>query len=307
MTTASHDDAGGSGRPATGPSSSDSHQSGGPGLRARSPLGVRGPTGQIRRCGPGRGSAIASARPAPSLARKLSSLKERLLPLRRPSGSARLAVGSVSRWHWHSLPGASSTTSGCSPALANSAARVIGSLSMRTVSRVSPSALRRTITDRLRCRSMPTYCRCCFTGFSSVVSGLVWRPRGCLAHPVRSGGRRPAGSRAGRNGSSMAITLVLVLGARPGRPTKSVTQEQRCAPSWASRPLRQVSLAVLYERLPRVVDSRQRGRLRRSGEARPVGRVGVEGDRRWARISGAVPQCTLAGVCRPSARWRCAP
>src|SRR5664280_2101440 len=57
-------------------------------------------------------------------------------------------------------------TSGCSPALASSVASATGSLSIRTVSRVSPDSVRRTITLRLRCRSMPTYCCSCSMGVS---------------------------------------------------------------------------------------------------------------------------------------------
>src|SRR5664280_327702 len=57
-------------------------------------------------------------------------------------------------------------TSGCSPALASSVASATGSLSIRTVSRVSPASLRRTITLRCRCRSIPTYCCTCSTGVS---------------------------------------------------------------------------------------------------------------------------------------------
>src|SRR5664280_2398879 len=57
-------------------------------------------------------------------------------------------------------------TSGCSPALASSVASATESLSIRTVSRVSPALLRRTITLRRRCRSMPTYCCSCSTGVS---------------------------------------------------------------------------------------------------------------------------------------------
>src|SRR5665647_889089 len=57
-------------------------------------------------------------------------------------------------------------TSGWSPALATSAAKAAVSLSMRTVLRVSPASVRRTITLRRRCRSIPTYCFCCSTGVS---------------------------------------------------------------------------------------------------------------------------------------------
>src|SRR5271163_3735087 len=57
-------------------------------------------------------------------------------------------------------------TSGCSPALANSVASATGSLSIRTFSRVSPDSVRRTMTLRRRCRSMPTYCCSCSTGVS---------------------------------------------------------------------------------------------------------------------------------------------
>ena len=51
------------------------------------------------------------------------------------------------------------TTSGCSPALATSAAKAIGSLSILTVETNSPCSSRCTITDRRRCKSIPTYCR----------------------------------------------------------------------------------------------------------------------------------------------------
>src|SRR4029453_5086856 len=54
---------------------------------------------------------------------------------------------------------ASSTTSVPGPAFATSSANATGSLSIRTMSTVSPASVRRTITDRRRCRSIPTYCR----------------------------------------------------------------------------------------------------------------------------------------------------
>src|SRR6202521_1123216 len=55
---------------------------------------------------------------------------------------------------------ASNTTSGSGPAAATAAAMAIGSLSMWTFDNNSPSAFFRTITDRRRCRSIPTYSRC---------------------------------------------------------------------------------------------------------------------------------------------------
>src|SRR5207248_1656759 len=50
------------------------------------------------------------------------------------------------------------TTSGASPALAISSASVTGSLSIRTASRRCPASVTRTITERRRCRSIPTTC-----------------------------------------------------------------------------------------------------------------------------------------------------
>ena len=66
-------------------------------------------------------------------------------------------------------------TSGCSPALASSADRAMAPLSIWTVSRVSPSGVRRTITLRRRCRSIPTYCGpgCTVTFFRREVFGLA--------------------------------------------------------------------------------------------------------------------------------------
>src|SRR5581483_10642933 len=54
---------------------------------------------------------------------------------------------------------ASKTTSGSGPAAATALARAIGLLSIRTLSSTSPAAFFRTITDRRRCRSIPTYSR----------------------------------------------------------------------------------------------------------------------------------------------------
>src|SRR4029453_4226164 len=53
---------------------------------------------------------------------------------------------------------ASRTTSGSGPALASSSDSATGSLSTRTVWSASPSPVMRTITERRRCRSIPTYC-----------------------------------------------------------------------------------------------------------------------------------------------------
>ncbi len=61
---------------------------------------------------------------------------------------------------------ASSATSGSWPALAIASASWSGSLTTRTVSSTSPSSLILTITERRRCRSIPTYCRWCSTGVS---------------------------------------------------------------------------------------------------------------------------------------------
>ena len=49
--------------------------------------------------------------------------------------------------------------SGSGPALATSSDNATGSLSMLTVDRVSPASFIRPITDRRRCRSIPTYSR----------------------------------------------------------------------------------------------------------------------------------------------------
>src|ERR1022692_3721300 len=98
-----------------------------------------------------------------------SSFFTRRLPQLLPSGWARCTlpphswITSAAQYHPYV---ASKITSGCSPALANSVARVTGSLSIRTVSRVSPDSVRRTMTLRRRCRSMPTYCCSCSTGVS---------------------------------------------------------------------------------------------------------------------------------------------
>ena len=48
---------------------------------------------------------------------------------------------------------------GSGPARATSRANATGSLSILTVDNVSPASVIRTITDRRRCRSIPTYCR----------------------------------------------------------------------------------------------------------------------------------------------------
>jgi len=50
------------------------------------------------------------------------------------------------------------------PALPAATANSSGSFATRKVSRISPSSVILTITDRLRCRSIPTYCRWCSTG-----------------------------------------------------------------------------------------------------------------------------------------------
>ncbi len=55
---------------------------------------------------------------------------------------------------------------------------------------VSLASLRRAITVRRRCKSIPTYCRVCSTGSPSVVSGLVWKPRVCHSPPQDGGGSR---------------------------------------------------------------------------------------------------------------------
>ena len=53
---------------------------------------------------------------------------------------------------------ASSTTCGASPARAITAASESRSLVIRTTSNASPAPVVRTITDLLRCRSIPTNC-----------------------------------------------------------------------------------------------------------------------------------------------------
>src|SRR5688572_8026286 len=73
---------------------------------------------------------------------------------------------------------------------------------MRTTSRRSPASVIRTITERRRCRSIPTYCRpsyCSLTGASFVVltvstPSIRWNPRGAeapLLHRIRGPFRCP--------------------------------------------------------------------------------------------------------------------
>jgi hypothetical protein len=161
------------------------------------------------------------------------------LPQLLPSGWARCTVPPHS-WitsdaQYHPYV-ASKITSGCSPALANSVAKVTRSLSMRTVSRVSPDSVRRTITLRRRCRSIPTYCCSCSTGVSfcrfriGLVTPSVLRTPGS--------GRREGSRWVFGLGRLDATTLFVGTGS--GSPWSAselvrspglVTQERRCAPS----------------------------------------------------------------------------
>ncbi len=111
-------------------------------------------------------------------------------------------------------------------ALGQLGGQVSGSLSMRTVSSVSPSALRRTMTERLRCRSTPTYCFFGSTGFS------FRRLRVGLETPSvldTLGSRRREGVRrwtCSKPTFDLAMIPVLVHGARA--PLTPVTRERRC-------------------------------------------------------------------------------
>ena len=168
-----------------------------------------------------------------------SSFFTRRCPQLLPSGWARWTVAphswitSAAQYHPYV---ASNITSGCSPALASSAAKATGSLSMRTVSSVWPASLRRTITLRRRCRSMPTYCCCCSTGasFCRLRVGLGTPSVLCTPGP----GRREDSRGLFDLGWAVAATFLavtgslLVLGVRTrcAKPVP-VTRELRCAPS----------------------------------------------------------------------------
>src|SRR5438094_103619 len=52
--------------------------------------------------------------------------------------------------------------------------RASGPLSILATSSTSPASFMRTITDRRRCRSIPTYCGCCCTGVLLRLEGLGW-------------------------------------------------------------------------------------------------------------------------------------
>ena len=67
-----------------------------------------------------------------------------------------------------------------------------GSLSMRHRPSTSPSSVIRTITDRRRCRSIPTYCRCCCIGVLLRREGLGWEaPSVPTLGPLRRGEAPP--------------------------------------------------------------------------------------------------------------------
>src|SRR5438094_2768362 len=79
-------------------------------------------------------------------------------------------------------------TSGSGPASASAMAKATGSLSICTLPSTSPSAFMRTITDRRRCRSMPTYCLCT-TGPPRLEVRLVLPPRVLARSGVPESGR----------------------------------------------------------------------------------------------------------------------
>src|SRR5436190_18212314 len=59
---------------------------------------------------------------------------------------------------------------------------------MRTTSSFSPSGVMRTITLRRRCRSMPTYSRCCCIGVLLRLEAVGWRtPSVSTLGPFRRG------------------------------------------------------------------------------------------------------------------------
>jgi hypothetical protein len=112
--------------------------------------------------------------------------------------------------------------------------RAAGSLSMRTVLRVPPSALRYTIPDRLRCRSMPTQPRCRSTGPSFRRFRVGFGTPSVLD---ALGSRRPAATRRSTLlARCFASAMNTVLGppapARPISTDGDLTRERRHAPSW---------------------------------------------------------------------------
>ena len=93
------------------------------------------------------------------------------------------------------------------------------------VTRVSPPSSRRTITRRLRCRSMPTYCCWCSTGVSFCRFRTGFATPSVLRTP--GSGRREDSRRAfGLDRLDLATLFVgtgsfLMLGARAGTPTET--------------------------------------------------------------------------------------
>jgi len=112
-------------------------------------------------------------------------------------------------------------TFACTYLLTAQTVAATGSLVMRTVSSVSPPGVRRTITDRRRCRSMPTYCRSTVGPPLSLV--LLWEARvlsllgrrreveAPLTHPAP----RPSPSRRS-TGSSRPDPTTCRTGGSPG-------------------------------------------------------------------------------------------
>src|SRR5581483_11475069 len=114
------------------------------------------------------GGAIHDSASRPRRSRSTRSLASRSSFLTRrfpqlfPNGWARwtLAPISSSTSAAQYQPNvASITTSGSGPAAATASASAMALLSIRTLPKTSPAAFFRTITDRRRCRSIPTYCR----------------------------------------------------------------------------------------------------------------------------------------------------
>src|ERR1019366_231519 len=168
------------------------------------------------------GGAIHASARRPSLKRSARSSASRVsfftrrLPQLLPRGWARwtLQPSSSSRSVAQYQPyEASRTTSGCSPAAVTARSNASRSpLLTWLTSRVSPSLLRRTITLRRLCRSMPTYCWGCILvllrrgvmGFATpsvVALGSPWRGRTLLISTRRFGGTvcPPTARHAGRS------------------------------------------------------------------------------------------------------------
>src|SRR5271165_6263852 len=103
---------------------------------------------------------------------------------------------------------------------------------MRTVSRVSPDWVRRTMTLRRRCRSMPTYCCSCSTGVSFCRLRVGFATPSVLRTP---GPGRRGDSRGdfafdvpGMTILRAATGLLLVIGVRSGAPHR-VPSRWSCA------------------------------------------------------------------------------